>query len=85
MKIKREILAFFLAIMLFPLTCGFAFADLNIGDYPLGGYLEMGGGFLADYPNARNTGIFDKVYSLPRRASGGCGFNAEEQGRARVL
>ena len=39
MKIKREILAVFLAILLVPLTCVFAFAQLNVGDYSLGGYL----------------------------------------------
>ena len=65
MKIKREILAFFLAIMLFPLTCGFAFADLNVGDYSLGGYLEMGGGFLANYPNARNRGYLTEYLPFP--------------------
>ena len=65
MKIKREILAFFLAILLIPLTCGFASADLNIGDYTLGGYLEMGGGFLANYPNSRNTGYLIKYAPFP--------------------
>jgi len=71
MKIKREILAFFLAIMLIPLTCGFAFADLNVGDYSLGGYLEMGGGFLADYPNVKNTGYLVKYSPFPVGPLGG--------------
>ncbi|MGA7563981.1 MAG: MtrB/PioB family outer membrane beta-barrel protein [Desulfobaccales bacterium] len=71
MKIKREILAFFLAILLFPLTCGFAFADLNVGDYSLGGYLELGGGFLADYPNAKNTGYLVKYSPFPVGPLGG--------------
>ena len=71
MKIKREILAFFLAIMLFPLTCGFAFAELNIGDYQLGGYLELGGGFLSDYPNARNRGYLVQYTPFPVGPLGG--------------
>ena len=71
MKIKREILAFFLAIMLIPLTCASGFADLNVGDYTLGGYLEMGGGFLANYPNTKNTGYLVKYSPFPVGPLGG--------------
>lgn len=71
MKIKREILAFFLAIMLFPLTCASGFADLNVGEYQLGGYLELGGGFLSDYPNARNRGYLVKYTPFPVGPLGG--------------
>ncbi len=65
MKIKREILAVFLAIMLVPLTCVFASAQLNVGDYSLGGYLEMGGGALADYPNSKNRGYLIEYTPFP--------------------
>ena len=71
MKIKREILAFFLAILLFPLTGAGAFADLNVGEYQLGGYLELGGGFLSDYPNARNRGYLVKYTPFPVGPLGG--------------
>lgn len=65
MKIKREILAVFLAVMFIPLTCAGGFAEMNVGDYELGGYLEVGGGFLADYPNARNRGYLEKYLPFP--------------------
>ncbi len=71
MKIKREILAVFLAILLFPLTGADAFADLNVGEYELGGYLELGGGFLSDYPNARNRGYLVKYTPFPVGPLGG--------------
>ncbi|MGP8052073.1 MAG: MtrB/PioB family outer membrane beta-barrel protein, partial [Desulfobaccales bacterium] len=71
MKIKREILAFFLAILLFPLTCVFALADLNVGEYQLGGYLELGGGFLSDYPNSRNRGYLVQYTPFPVGPLGG--------------
>ncbi len=71
MKIKREILAVFLAIMLIPLTCASGFADLNVGEYELGGYLELGGGFLSDYPNARNRGYLVKYTPFPVGPLGG--------------
>jgi len=65
MKMKREILAVFLAIMLFPLTCADGFAEMNVGEYEVGGYLEMGGGFLADYPNTRNRGYLEQYLPFP--------------------
>jgi hypothetical protein len=71
MKIKREILAVFLAVMLIPLTCASGFADLNVGEYQLGGYLEMGGGFLANYPNARNRGYLVEYTPFPVGPLGG--------------
>ncbi|MFZ0050714.1 MAG: hypothetical protein WAK96_02980, partial [Desulfobaccales bacterium] len=61
----RKILVVFLAVMLFPLTCTDGFAEMNVAEYVLGGYLEMGGGFLADYPNARNRGYLEKYLPFP--------------------
>src|SRR5208337_3209384 len=71
MKIKREFLAVFLAVMLIPLTCASGFADLNVGEYQLGGYLELGGGFLANYPNARNRGYLVQYTPFPVGPLGG--------------
>jgi hypothetical protein len=71
MKMKRGILAVFLAVMFIPLTCAGGFADMNVGDYELGGYLEMGGGFLSDYPNARNRGYLVEYRPFPVGPLGG--------------
>jgi len=61
----RKILVVFLAVMFIPLTCASGFADLNVGEYELGGYLEVGGGFLANYPNARNRGYLEEYLPFP--------------------
>ena len=65
MKMKRWILVVFLAVMFIPLTCAGGFAELNVGDYSLGGYLEVGGGALADYPNNRNRGYLEEYLPFP--------------------
>ncbi|MCX5887927.1 MAG: MtrB/PioB family outer membrane beta-barrel protein [Deltaproteobacteria bacterium] len=56
MKIKREILVVFLAVMFITLTCAGGFAELNVGDYTLSGQISVGGGWLSDQPRHMNRG-----------------------------
>jgi hypothetical protein len=69
---KREIIVAFLAVMFFiPLTCTGAFAEMNVCDYTLGGYLSLGGGFLPDPPRHRDAGYLEEYIPFPE------GFLAE--------
>src|SRR5208337_4436854 len=65
MKMKKGILVVFLAVMFIPLTCAGGFAETNVGDYELGGYLEVGGGGLPDYPFFRNRGYLEEYLPFP--------------------
>ncbi len=56
MKIKREILVVFLAVMFITLTCAGGFAETDVGDYTLGGQISVGGGWLSDQPRHMNRG-----------------------------
>ena len=52
MKIKREILVVFLAVMFITLSCAGGFAEMDVGpNYTLGGYISLGGGWLSDHPD----------------------------------
>ena len=77
MKMKREILAAFLAVMFISLTAGGGFAEMSVGDYTLGGYISLGGGFLADHPKHRNRGFLEQYTPLHK------GFLAETDIEAR--
>ncbi|WAC06465.1 MAG: MtrB/PioB family outer membrane beta-barrel protein [Thermodesulfobacteriota bacterium] len=70
-KIKREFLVFFLAVMFITLTCRGGIAEMDAGNYTLGGYISLGGGFLADPPLHRNAGFLEKYIPFPE------GFLAE--------
>jgi hypothetical protein len=57
MKIKRETLIVFLAVLFIPLTCAGGFAEMDVGgDYSLGGQISVGGGWLSDQPRHMNRG-----------------------------
>ena len=72
MKIKREILVVFLAVMFITLTCAGGFADMNVGaDYTLGGYISLGGGWRSDQPRNMDRGYLKKYVPFPE------GFLAE--------
>ena len=72
MKIKREILVVFLAVMFIPLTCAGGFAETDVGaDYSLGGYISLGGGWLSDQPRHMNRGYLKQYVPFPE------GFLAE--------
>jgi hypothetical protein len=66
MRMKRKILVVFLAVMFIPLTCAGGFAEMNVGDYSLGGYISLGGGFLADPPKHRNRGYLEEYRPFPK-------------------
>jgi len=65
MKLKREILAVFFAVMFVPLTCAGGFADMDAGSYTLGGYISLGGGWLSDQPRSMNRGYLKKYVPFP--------------------
>jgi hypothetical protein len=72
MKIKREIIVVFLAVMFIALTCAGGFAQMNVGaDYTLGGYISLGGGWLSDVPRGMNRGYLKEYLPFPE------GFLAE--------
>jgi hypothetical protein len=68
MKIMREILAVFLAVMFITLTCGGGFADMDVGDtnYTLGGYISLGGGWLSDQPRHMSRAYLKKYVAFPQ-------------------
>jgi len=65
MKIKREILVVFLAVMFITLSCAGGFAEMNVGDYTLGGYISLGGGWLSDQPRNMNRGYLKQYLPFP--------------------
>jgi hypothetical protein len=71
MKVKREILVVFLAVMFITLTCAAGFAETNVGDYNLGGYIALGGGWLSDQPRQMNRTYLKEYLPFPE------GFLAE--------
>jgi len=72
MMIKKEILVIFFAILVIPLTCAGGFAELNLGkNFEVGGYINLGGGFLAGAPSDRDRGYLEKYVQFPE------GFLAE--------
>ena len=71
MKIKREIRVIFLAVMFITLTCAGGFAETDVGDYSLGGYISLGGGWLSDQPRHMNRGYLKEYVAFPE------GFLAE--------
>ena len=72
MKIKRETLIVFLAVLFIPLTCAGGFAEMDVGDdYSLGGYISLGGGWLSDQPRGMNRGYLKEYLPFPE------GFLAE--------
>jgi len=71
MKIKREIRVVFLAVMFITLTCAGGYAEMNVGDYSLAGYISLGGGWLSDQPRHMNRGYLKEYLPFPE------GFLAE--------
>ncbi len=72
MKIKRETLIVFLAVLFIPLTCAGGFAEMDVGgDYSLGGYISLGGGWLSDQPRHMNRDYLKQYLPFPE------GFLAE--------
>ncbi len=71
MKFKREIRIVFLAVMIITLSCPGGFAELNVGDYTLGGYVSVGGGWLSDAPRNMDRGYLKQYIPFPQ------GFLAE--------
>lgn len=66
MKIKREIIVVFLAVMFITLTCAGGFAEMNVGpDYTLGGYISLGGGWLSDQPRNMNRDYLKEYLPFP--------------------
>ncbi len=65
MKIKRAILVFFLGVMLIPLTCAVGFAELNVGNYKLDGYIQLGGGWLSPSPRFMNRSYLTQYVPFP--------------------
>jgi hypothetical protein len=70
MKIKRAILAFFLGVMLIPLTCVGGSAELTLGNYTMTGYLQAGGGWLSPNPRFMNRTYFTQYVPFPEGALG---------------
>jgi hypothetical protein len=70
MKIKREILVVFLAVMFIALTCAGGFAETDVGDYSLGGEVSVGGGLLTGNRHM-NRGYLKEYAPFPQ------GFLAE--------
>ena len=66
MKIKREIRVVFLAIMFITLTCGGGFAEMDVGDYSLGGSITMGGGWLSDQPRHMDRSYLKEYLPFPQ-------------------
>jgi hypothetical protein len=60
MKIQKEILIIFLAVMFLPLTPAGCFAQTTLGDYTLGGDFELGGGFFIDAPSHASRGYLEE-------------------------
>ncbi len=66
MKLKREILVVFLAVMFITLTCGGGFADMDAGtNYTLGGYIALGGGWVSDQPRHMDRSYLKKYVPFP--------------------
>ena len=66
MKIKREILIVFLAVLFITLTCAGGFAEMDVGsDYTLGGYISLGGGWLSDQPRHMNRDYLKEYLPFP--------------------
>lgn len=60
MKIRKEILIVFLAVMFLPLTPADGFAELTLGDYTLSGDVELGGRFFINAPSQASRGYFEQ-------------------------
>jgi hypothetical protein len=71
MKMKRKILVVFLAVMFIPLTGAAGFAEMNVGDYSLGGYISLGGGWRSDQPRHMDRAYLKEYLPFPE------GFLAE--------
>ncbi len=72
MKLKREILVVFLTVTFVALTCPVGFADMNVGsNYELGGFLNLGGGWMSDQPRHMDRGYLKEYLPFPE------GFLAE--------
>ena len=66
MKLKREIVVVFLAVMFITLTCGGGFADMDAGaNYTLGGYIALGGGWVSDQPRHMDRSYLKKYVPFP--------------------
>jgi hypothetical protein len=66
MKIKRETLIVFLAVLFITLTCAGGFAAMDVGsDYTLGGYISLGGGWLSDQPRHMNRDYLKQYLPFP--------------------
>jgi hypothetical protein len=65
MTMKGKVWIVFLAVMFIPLTCAGGFADMNVGDYTLGGYISLGGGWLSDQPRHMNRGYLKEYLPFP--------------------
>ncbi len=65
MKIRKEILIISLAVMFLPLTSGGGFAQINVGDYTLGGDIELGGRFFINAPSHQDRGYFEEYIPYP--------------------
>ncbi len=67
MKIKKEILSIFLAVMFIILPCGGGLADTDVGsNYSLGGFISLGGGWLSDQPRHMDRGYLKKYVPFPQ-------------------
>ena len=67
MKLKREILVFFLTVMLITLSCPGGFADMDVGaDYTLGGYVSLGGGWMSDQPRHMSRAYLKQYLPFPQ-------------------
>jgi len=66
MKMKGKIRVLFLTIMFISLSCADGFAELEVGDYTLGGYISMGGGWLSDQPRFMNRGYLKRYLPFPQ-------------------
>ena len=71
MKINREILVAFLAVMFITLSCPAGFAEMDVGNYTLGGYIALGGGWLSDQPRHMDRAYLKQYLPFPQ------GFLAE--------
>jgi hypothetical protein len=65
MMIKGKVWIVFLAVMFITLSCASGFADTNVGDYTLGGYISLGGGWLSDQPRHMNRGYLKEYLPFP--------------------
>ena len=65
MKIQKAILVVFLAVMFLPLTSAGGFAQVTLGDYTLGGEVDLGGRFFIDAPSHASRGYFEEYIPYP--------------------